>query len=161
MAVFGRKDYQQWRVVARLVRDLDLAVDVVGAPIAREADGLAMSSRNVRLTREHRAAAVAIPTTLGRAKSAAEGGALVDAKALLGSVREALAACGGEVDYAELVKAEGLAPLEEGAPLTGMPPLLLAVAVKFGTVRLIDNVEITPPKGEDAAGSGGGGCSLM
>ena len=57
VAVFGKKDYQQWRVIQRMVRDLDFDIDVVGMPLAREPDGLAMSSRNVRLTPENRKAA--------------------------------------------------------------------------------------------------------
>jgi pantoate--beta-alanine ligase len=64
VAVFGKKDYQQWRIIRRVARDLDFDVDVVGAPLAREPDGLAMSSRNVRLTDEHREKAIAISAAL-------------------------------------------------------------------------------------------------
>lgn len=112
VAVFGKKDYQQWRVIRRLVRDLDFDIDIVGVPLAREPDGLAMSSRNVRLTPEHRVAAVAINRALMDAAQMAEtqlaetqlaGGAEgIESEVLVRRVSDAITASGGVVDYVEV-----------------------------------------------------------
>lgn len=135
-AIFGKKDYQQLAILRRMVRDLDIPITLHGAEIVREADGLARSSRNVRLTPEHRAAAPAIRQNLLAAKQAYETGTNAD------DVRRDLTAAleaipGVRVDYAELVDAETLHELR-----TPASPALLAVAAWFGDVRLIDNIEL-------------------
>jgi len=144
VAVFGRKDFQQLRVVATLVRELDLPVRVEGVPLVREPDGLALSSRNLRLTPEHRRSAPALSRALFAARDTvhASAGHAAEAEALVAGVVAAVAAAGGDVDYVAVVDADTLEPLS--GRLTR--PALLAAAAHFGRVRLIDNVEITPPQ---------------
>jgi len=146
VAVFGEKDYQQLRVVRRLARDLLLDVEIVGVATAREADGLARSSRNAYLDAPIRAEAVALVRALDAAEAAVAGGER-DAGAVLEAARKVLrAAPHADVDYAELRDPETLAPV---APVEA--PALLALAVRFpapraasGTVRLIDNRVLRP-----------------
>lgn len=137
-AVFGKKDYQQLAIIRRMVRDLDFPITVHGVDTVREKDGLAISSRNVRLTPEHRAAAPAIYSSLLEAQQAYARGAAADE--VCGVVRRALAAIPGvRVDYAELADAETLQPVQDAET-----PAVLAVAAWFGEVRLIDNLEMNP-----------------
>ncbi|HVF32022.1 MAG TPA: pantoate--beta-alanine ligase, partial [Acidimicrobiales bacterium] len=117
-AYFGEKDWQQLLVVRRLVHDLSLPVEVVGCPIVRDDDGLAMSSRNVRLTPEQRAAA----TVLHRALHAGR----------------AAGAAGAEAAMREVVATEPLADLDYAASRGGR----LLIAARFGSTRLIDNCEL-------------------
>ena len=98
--MFGRKDYQQFKLLCRMVRDLDLGVRMIGAPLVREADGLALSSRNVRLKPEERTRALAISAALRAAAAAAAAGRR-DAAALRSDVVGAITAAGGDVDYVE------------------------------------------------------------
>lgn len=136
-AIFGKKDYQQLAILRRMVRDLDIPVTIHGAEIVREDDGLALSSRNVRLTPEHRAAAPTINRALQEAKQAYKAGAT--AASVCQTVQEKLAAIPGvKVDYVELVDAETLHALTDENRMA-----LLAVAAFFGEVRLIDNTELT------------------
>ena len=133
-AVFGEKDYQQLAVIRRMARDLAFGIDVVGGPIVREPDGLAMSSRNVFLSPRARAQATALNVALHEARAALRAG-VRDAEALVALVRqriekEPLA----EIDYVELVDADSLEPVR-----TVRGPSLLAVAVRFEGTRLIDN----------------------
>ena len=147
IAVFGKKDYQQWRVIRRLARDLDFDVDVVGAPLAREPDGLAMSSRNVRLAPEHRKNAVAISASLFDLSAKHSRGDVADARGLSDAVAEVCArveAAGGVVDYVEVREQHSLAPVR-AVPADAKAVCL--VAAVFGDVRLLDNVELG---GEDA-----------
>jgi pantoate--beta-alanine ligase len=137
LAVFGNKDYQQARVIERLVRDLDFAIEIVAMPIVREPDGLAMSSRNALLSADERARAVAIRRALLAAQALVDGGER-DASALAAAVAETIADAGGRVDYVEL---RDPATLDAVAAVTGTT--LLATAAHFGAVRLIDNVELT------------------
>ncbi|GAA4287226.1 pantoate--beta-alanine ligase [Georgenia daeguensis] len=137
VAVFGEKDAQQLALVRTLVRDLDLGVEIVGVPIRREEDGLAMSSRNAYLSAQERRRALALSRALaaGRDAGAAGGGAadvLRAAEAVLGSAE------GVEVDYLALVDPDTFLPLDEGAVGAG----LLAVAARVGTTRLIDNMTV-------------------
>ena len=135
-AIFGKKDYQQLAILRRMVRDLDIPVNIHGAEIVREADGLALSSRNVRLTPEHRAAAPAIRRCLQAAAEAYSSGA--EPQALCTWVRTELESIPGvRCDYVELVDAETLHELRAPSRLA-----LLAVAAWFGDVRLIDNIEL-------------------
>ncbi len=136
-AVFGKKDYQQLAILRRMVRDLDIPVTLHGAEIVREADGLALSSRNVRLTAEHRAAAPTIRRALLSAREAYENG--TPAVEVCRRVVDTLFVIPGvKVDYVELVDAETLHEVQDDNRLA-----LLAVAAFFGEVRLIDNIELT------------------
>lgn len=136
-AIFGKKDYQQLAILRRMVRDLDFPITLHGAEIVREADGLALSSRNVRLTPEHRAAAPAIRKALLEAAAAYANGET--ASDVCAAVQNALEAIPGvRVDYVTLCDAETLHELTAENRLA-----LLAVAAYFGDVRLIDNIELT------------------
>jgi pantoate--beta-alanine ligase len=134
-AVFGEKDFQQLAVIRRMVRDLDLPVEIVAHPTVREPDGLAMSSRNVRLSPEQRAAAPAIRRALLQvaetSSTAAE--ACATARAIIEASGHA------RIDYLEMVDAETLQPVERVTS-----PALLAAAVFYGDVRLIDHIRIEP-----------------
>lgn len=137
-AFFGEKDWQQLQIVRRLARDLNIPVAVTGCPTLREADGLAMSSRNTRLSPADRAAAPALHRAMSAAGSAIRGGTPV-ADALARARQDILRAGFCEVEYLELRGAEGLEPLD--AP--DRPARLLAAAW-LGGVRLIDNIVVDP-----------------
>lgn len=139
-AYFGQKDAQQALVIRRMVRDLDLGVEVVVAPIVREPDGLALSSRNVYLSEEERRAAPVVWNALCDAEAAVRGGER-DAEVVREQVRGRIeGAPGARVDYVDLVSTQTLQSVEG---ITG--EVLLAVAVYFGKTRLIDNVIIDLP----------------
>ncbi|MEP2236463.1 MAG: pantoate--beta-alanine ligase [Alteripontixanthobacter sp.] len=140
-ALFGEKDWQQLAVIRRMARDLDLtrpsSKDIVGVPTVRDADGLAMSSRNAYLSAEHRAAAATLPREMREAIARIEDGQEV--RAVLQSLQYALAGAGFErVDYAELADAESLMRLEEPV----RRPMRLLVAARIGGTRLIDNMAV-------------------
>jgi pantoate--beta-alanine ligase len=135
-AYFGQKDWQQLQVVQRMVSDLNMAVQIVGCETIREADGLAMSSRNARLDAEARAKAPALHIAMQRAAAAIREGAPVPA-AMKQARAEVLAAGFEEVDYIELRSA---ALLERVSDLDA-PARMLAAAV-IGGVRLIDNIAV-------------------
>jgi pantoate--beta-alanine ligase len=138
-AYFGRKDAQQLAVVRRMAADLDLPVTVVGCPLVREADGLAMSSRNARLSSDERAAATVLSRALRAAGEAALAGE-TDAAVLRTMLRNAVSQEPSiRLDYAEVVDARTLEPVGTVASET-----LVAVAAFAGRTRLIDNVTITP-----------------
>ena len=145
VAVFGRKDYQQLLVVRRMARDLLLPVEIVGHPIVREADGLAMSSRNAYLSAEERVRALAIVRGLDGAARAFAAGER-DPRVLEGVARACIEAVATSIDYVEARDAETLAPLAL-VRLGGLAGAraVLAVACRIGTTRLIDNVVL----GED------------
>lgn len=132
-AIFGEKDYQQLKVVTRMVRDLDLAIAIIPAPTLRETDGLALSSRNAYLTPQERAIAPVIHEALSRAATAIRAGANPE-EAIL-RARQTISTRGLEVDYVVARNAETLAPLKQA----GEPVRLLAAAW-LGTTRLIDNL---------------------
>jgi len=137
-AFFGEKDYQQLMVVRRMARDLDLPVEIVGVPTVRDADGLALSSRNVYLAAEERRVAPNLHRVLRQtAERLASGGA--PAPLLRGAAAE-LAVLGFRVEYFELRDAATLAPL---AAVSATPARLLA-AVHLGGTRLIDNLPVAP-----------------
>ncbi|GAB4841306.1 hypothetical protein Ancab_022032 [Ancistrocladus abbreviatus] len=140
VAMFGKKDYQQWRIVQRMVRDLDFSIQVIGCEIEREDGGLAMSSRNVYLSPEEREKALSINRSLLQVKSSAEKGQ-VDCKELRNLVVEAIQESGGRIDYAEIVDQESLEPVE-----VIKSPVVFCVAAWFGKARLLDNIEINIPK---------------
>lgn len=134
LAVFGQKDAQQVAVIARMVRDLNFPLRLIVAPTHREADGLAMSSRNVYLTAGERARAPAIYRGLLAAQTAFGAGERRRV-ALESIVRQAVEASGGRVDYVECLHAETLTAHD---PVSA--PSLLAVAAFYGKTRLIDNL---------------------
>ncbi|KAL2238669.1 pantoate--beta-alanine ligase [Sesamum indicum] len=136
VAVFGKKDYQQWKIIERMVRDLDFGIRVIGGDLVRDPDGLAKSSRNVHLSPEERVKALSISKSLFNAKLAAETGK-VNCKELRDSVIRAIHEAGGKVDYAEIVDQESLETLEEIKR-----PVVFCVAALFGNIRLLDNMEI-------------------
>lgn len=139
-AVFGKKDWQQLAIIRRLVRDLDFPVRIHGLDTVREADGLAMSSRNRYLTPEERTQAAALHAALHEARACWQSGC-TDAAALLSGIRTHLARSAplGRVDYAELVDKHTLSPLAEATERG-----IFALAVFFGKARLIDNLELDP-----------------
>jgi pantoate--beta-alanine ligase len=141
VAVFGRKDYQQLRVISRMAEDLFLPVEVIGLPTVREPDGLAMSSRNRYLAPADRARAATLPRALGEAVRAWQAGDR-DAEGLRARVEQAVAPAVDSIDYVEIRDADTLAPYDGQAGRA-----LLALAVRVGGARLIDNVVL----GEDAA----------
>ncbi len=137
VAYFGQKDAQQATVIRRMVRDLDIPVRIEVLPTVREADGLAMSSRNAYLDGEARERA----TALSRALQAAERGAREESlQAGLDAARRELASAGIEPEYLEARDAELLEPVAE----LGRRPVLVALAARVGGARLIDNVLIEP-----------------
>ncbi|EKO38738.1 MAG: pantoate--beta-alanine ligase [Solidesulfovibrio magneticus str. Maddingley MBC34] len=135
LAVFGQKDWQQLAILRRMNADLGFGVEIVGGPIVREADGLALSSRNVRLTPEERGQAPGINQGLALAEAMVRDGE-ADAGRILDAVRAHYAAHVplGEIDYLSCVDPDSLETLE-----TIDRPALFATAVRFSAVRLIDN----------------------
>lgn len=135
-AYFGLKDGQQATIIRRMVRDLDLGIEIVAVPTVREADGLAMSSRNDYLSGDERERALSLSRSLFRAEAMLENGER-DARKLVDAVRKGMASV--DIDYVELVDAETLEPVErvEG-------PVMLAVAAFVGNTRLIDNIRFDP-----------------
>lgn len=144
VAAFGQKDFQQLAIIRRMVRDLDLGVDIIGVPIVRERDGLALSSRNVRLTADDRAAAVVLSQALRRAVGAhAEGER--DPMRLRAIVAELIAAQPrARLEYIEVVDSRTLEPVTDAGPATS-----ILLAAWFGDVRLIDNVVLEAEPAEN------------
>lgn len=139
VAVFGEKDFQQLVTVRRMVQDLNMEIEIIGHPTVREADGLAMSSRNAYLTPEQRQKAVRLNQSLRRAQALVQGGEQAG-KVILNKVREVLDEDNDvRIDYAELCDPTTLQPVTrvEG-------PTLLALAVHVGVARLIDNAILKP-----------------
>ena len=134
-AMFGEKDYQQLKVVTRMARDLDFAVEVIGVPTMREGDGLAMSSRNAFLSEQERAQATAIFRVLNDAATQILGGD--DSSKAAGAAERALTAQGFKVDYIAARNAETLAE-----PVGAGEPLRLLAAAWLGKTRLIDNIAV-------------------
>jgi len=133
VAIFGEKDFQQLKVVTRLARDLDLRLKVIGAPIVREPDGLAMSSRNAYLTPAERAVAPVLHRTLKACARRISGGSPI--AQILADGRKAITAAGFALDYLEARNADTLAPVRGRAD----GPIRLLVAARLGKTRLIDN----------------------
>ena len=137
VAVFGEKDFQQLAIIRRMAEDLDLGIEIVAAPTVREADGLAMSSRNTRLSPPDRVAAPCVPAALGALADAAASGER-DVERLLAAAREVISAePRARLDYVSVFDPATLEPLETLETLDG--PARAAIAVWLGDVRLIDN----------------------
>jgi pantoate--beta-alanine ligase len=136
LAIFGEKDFQQLRVVARMAADLDLGVKVIGSKTVRERDGLAMSSRNVYLSADERRAAPVLFQAMKETARRLRAGEDIDTAQT--SAVDSITAAGFAVDYFETRHAETLAPvtsIKDG-------PLRILVAARIGTTRLIDNIAV-------------------
>lgn len=152
-AIFGEKDFQQLRVIQRMVRDLHMGIEVIPAPTVREADGLAMSSRNSYLDDQQRAAAPALYQALQEAAEALRGGDVAGVDKVLADAEAAVLAAGfTKVEYMALCDADRLTPVtraqksgadEERADkkgAAGCEEMVLLAAARIGDIRLIDNV---------------------
>jgi pantoate--beta-alanine ligase len=138
IAIFGEKDYQQLQVIKAMARDLHLPIKVVGAPIVREKDGLALSSRNVYLSPPERNAAPVLHRVLKESAKAIASGE--DPEAVLSRGRAKIMSAGFKLDYLEARDASALSKL--GEQQTNKPKVRLLVAAKIGKTRLIDNVAV-------------------
>ena len=140
VAVFGEKDFQQLAIIRRMVRDLNIPIRIVGHPIVREADGLAMSSRNTNLNPANRAAALSLSTALHLAREHCRQGVTSVAELTQSVESHILSFAGTEIDYANFVDCQTLEPVPIVDERT-----VLALAVRIdGKVRLIDNGFILP-----------------
>lgn len=136
LAFFGEKDFQQLAVIRRMETDLGLGIDVRGVATVRDADGLALSSRNAYLTADERSRALALPQSLEQAREAILGGKPVDA--VLDDAKRMLTEAGfGRIDYLALVDAATFEPLDSPAG-----EMCLIAAAFMGTTRLIDNIRV-------------------
>lgn len=140
VAYFGAKDFQQARIIERLVRDLDIPVRIEICPIVRDRDGLALSSRNAYLSDIERRRALSLKRALDAAQHAIRAG-VTSVPDVVGAVREELGGAGIEPEYVEVVSASDLSPVEE----IREEEVLVAIAARVGKARLIDNVVVEPP----------------
>ncbi len=138
-ALFGRKDYQQWKVISRMVEDLDMPIEVIGCPIVREADGVALSSRNQYMSAAERERAVGLASGLRAAYDAWTGGER-SPRVLRDIAARPIETHFDRIDYVAAVDPDTLAESESGSTR-----LLIAAAAHLGATRLIDNVVL----GED------------
>ena len=134
LAIFGKKDYQQLAVIRRMVQDFNMDLEIVGMPIVRESDGLAMSSRNSKLDPAGRASALCLHRSLAAARAAFRGGERSVPELRRAALAPIAAESLAELDYLEFRDPDSLVPLQQADAGT-----LLALAVRIGAVRLIDN----------------------
>lgn len=138
-AVFGEKDYQQLLVIRRMVKDLNFDIRIIGGPIVREADGLAMSSRNSYLSPDERKRALCLHQALTQAEAMVRGGER-NARDLVEAARKTIAVHpDADIDYIEIFDPETIEPVQ-----TVEGPARMALAVKIGRTRLIDNTLLSP-----------------
>ena len=137
-AVFGEKDYQQLAIIRRMVRDLNFPIEIIGVPTVREADGLALSSRNQYLNTDERAAAPVLYQAMLRVKELAAAGENCVTKLIGTATNMITSAEGTRIDYINIVDRENLQPVE-----ILRPNALIALAVFIGKTRLIDNLRLT------------------
>ena len=137
-AVFGEKDYQQLAIIRRMVRDLNFPIEIIGVPTVREADGLALSSRNQYLNTDERAAAPVLYQAMLRVKELAAAGENSVTKLTGTATNMITSAEGTRIDYINIVDRENLQPVE-----ILRPNALIALAVFIGKTRLIDNLRLT------------------
>jgi pantoate--beta-alanine ligase len=138
IAIFGEKDWQQLQVIRRMVKDLDIPVEIIGGPILREADGLAMSSRNVYLSAEERKAAGKLNVILRETAEKVAQGALIP-EATHEAIDRIRALGFDHVDYLDVREAASLAEFPSGRVTS---PARILVAAKIGRTRLIDNMPV-------------------
>jgi pantoate--beta-alanine ligase len=139
VTIFGQKDYQQLTVIRQMVRDLNLDIEVIGAPTVRESGGLAMSSRNTYLTPDQRISALSLNKSLQKAQTLVENG-LKDADKIINTAAELIRSHPEtEIDYITICDPETLDDMK-----TIDKPALMALAVKIGKARLIDNMILNP-----------------
>jgi pantoate--beta-alanine ligase len=144
VAYFGQKDAQQLAVIRRVTRDLDLPVEIVGCPTVREVDGLAVSSRNAYLNQPQREQATCLCRALTEAKTLITMGE-TDAAAVTDAMRRIVDAAGPAViDYISVVDPASMQPVQRIER-----PVLVALAVRIGSTRLIDNLEVDPHPAHD------------
>ena len=136
IAVFGEKDFQQLAVIRRMTQDLQLGVEILGMPTVRDADGLALSSRNAYLSADERQRALALPQALNEAAAAIRSGASVS-ETLATAVDRLKTAGFAKVDYVALVNPQTFEPLDKAEG-----PMRLIAAATIGTTRLIDNLPV-------------------
>lgn len=141
VAIFGQKDYQQLRIIDRMVTDLDMGVEIIGHPIVRDPDGLAQSSRNVRLTPEQRAAATVVPRSLDAAIEAARRDDAQPSNALEAAMTVVDAEPMARHEYTTIFDADDLTEVHHFDDRS-VGKLRIATAVWFGDVRLIDNRDL-------------------
>ena len=139
IAVFGEKDYQQLLVIRRMVRDLDMDIEIVGSPLVREPDGLAMSSRNHYLTAQQRPAALSLYRSLCTAREMVQSGVTDPAHILREAEKIISAHQENDIDYLSICDMQTLDKVENIDR-----PVLMALAVRVGSVRLIDNSVLEP-----------------
>ena len=143
IAIFGEKDWQQLAVIRRMVRDLRMPVTIKGCRTVREKDGLALSSRNRFLSRENRSMAPRIYQTLKARSMDVAGGEVSVARLRRNLIMDLAAIPGASLDYAEIMHESTLSPLKK---LDAKNPARALVAVRFGDVRLIDNMALPTPR---------------
>lgn len=144
VAYFGEKDAQQLAVIRRMVRDLNFPIEVVGCPTVRESDGLALSSRNAYLSPQERRQARCLYQALSAARARIERGES-DPGAIVAEMRRIIDAAGpAHVDYIDIVDPDSLQPVPRIERR-----VLVALAVRIGTTRLIDNLQVDPRRGAD------------
>ena len=135
MAIFGEKDFQQLAIIHKMVKDLNFPIEIIGCPIIREPDGLAMSSRNAYLSDDERKSALTLSQSLKRAREMAAGG-ITNAQAISTEIKSIISeAAHTRIDYVKIVDPTSLDSIDEIAG-----PTLLALAVFVGNTRLIDNI---------------------
>lgn len=135
IAIFGKKDYQQWRMISKMVHDLNLPIDIIAGETVREADGLAMSSRNQYLSEEHRRNAINLRLQLQQAAQEIQSGN-TDFETISLNASAALTAQNFEVNYFNVCHQKSLTPAHSG------DPMVIVAAAKLGQTRLIDNIEV-------------------
>lgn len=141
LAVFGQKDAQQAAVLKRMVRDLNFPIRMIVAPIVRESDGLALSSRNQYLSPEERNNALVLSHSLTLAKELIESRQEKKIRAIMRAIAGSILAAGGQVDYVEFRDAETMLPASDATT-----DITIAVAAYFGKTRLIDNIQVHLPR---------------
>ena len=145
VALFGEKDFQQLQVLRRMTRDLDLDVEIVGMPIVREPDGLAMSSRNVYLSAEERGRAASLFAALSRAKHLFDEGERRSAVLRECVTGELESTPGMTVQYVQIVDPTSFQPVPRVET-----EAIVALAARLGSTRLIDNVRLAVGAGEES-----------
>jgi pantoate--beta-alanine ligase len=138
-AVFGEKDFQQLTIIRQMVRDLNFNIKIIGAPIVREPDGLAMSSRNAYLTSQQRVSALCLYDALCQAKKRVAGGETSALKLIEEAKRRILSFPDTTIDYISICDPGTLEDVSEADR-----PVLMALAVNIGQTRLIDNMPLNP-----------------